>query len=44
MVEGASVRLHWTDEPHVWHVNDGTKVFVALDGTVDMHYRVLVSH
>ncbi|ACV06659.1 cupin [Kytococcus sedentarius] len=39
VVEGASVRLHWTDEPYVWHVNDGTEVFVVLDGTVDMHYR-----
>lgn len=35
----ASVRLHWTDEPYVWHVNDGSEVFVVLDGSVDMHYR-----
>ena len=34
-----SVRLHWTDEPYIWHVNDGTEVFVVLDGIVDMHYR-----
>ena len=39
LVEGASVRLHWTDEPYIWHVNDGTEVFVVLDGIVDMHYR-----
>ena len=39
MVEGASVRLPWTDEPYVWHVSDGTEVFVVLDGIVDMHYR-----
>ena len=39
-IEGASVRLHWTDQPYVWHVNDGKEVFVVLDGTVDMHYRV----
>jgi len=38
-VDGASVRLHWTDEPYRWHVNDGTEVFVVLDGAVDMHYR-----
>ncbi|MFC0359553.1 MULTISPECIES: cupin [Kytococcus] len=38
-VDGASVRLHWTDEPYVWHVNDGVEVFVVLDGAVDMHYR-----
>ena len=39
-IEGASVRLHWTDRPYVWHVNDGKEVFVVLDGAVDMHYRV----
>ena len=33
-VDGASVRLHWTDEPYVWHVNDGVEVFVVLDGAV----------
>ena len=38
-VEGATVRLHWTDQPYEWHVNDGTEVFVVLDGVVDMHYR-----
>lgn len=38
-VDGATVRLHWTDAPYVWHVNDGTEVFVVLDGAVDMHYR-----
>ncbi|HEY2836844.1 MAG TPA: hypothetical protein VGI89_09760 [Rhizomicrobium sp.] len=39
-IEGASVRLHWTDLPYVWHVNDGKEVFVVLDGVVDMHYRM----
>ncbi len=39
-IEGASVRLHWTDRPYVWHVNDGKEVFVVLDGVVDMHYRI----
>ena len=38
-IEGASVRLHWTDQPYVWHVNDGAEVFVVLEGAVDMHYR-----
>jgi mannose-6-phosphate isomerase-like protein (cupin superfamily) len=38
-IEGASVRLHWTDQPYIWHVNDGSEVFVVLDGAVDMHYR-----
>ena len=39
-IEGASVRLHWTDAPYKWHVNDGEEVFVVLDGAVDMHYRL----
>ncbi len=38
-IEGASVRLHWTDQPYKWHVNDGAEVFVVLDGCVDMHHR-----
>ena len=36
-VEGATVRLHWTDQPYKWHVNDGAEAFVVLDGIVDMH-------
>lgn len=39
MVEGASVRLHWTDRPYKWHVNDGAEVFVVLEGEVEMKYR-----
>jgi mannose-6-phosphate isomerase-like protein (cupin superfamily) len=38
-VDGASCRLHWTDRPYRWHVNDGEEVFAVLDGVVDMHYR-----
>ena len=36
---GTTTRLHWTDQPYKWHVNDGDEVFAVLDGTVDMHYR-----
>lgn len=36
----ATIRLHWTDQPYTWHVNDGPEVFVVLDGEVDMHARV----
>ncbi|HEX9446631.1 MAG TPA: cupin [Dongiaceae bacterium] len=36
---GFSIRLHWTDQPYHWHVNDGEEVFVILDGAVDMHIR-----
>lgn len=38
-IEGASVRLHWTDQPYKWHVNDGAEVFLVLDGEVDMRWR-----
>jgi mannose-6-phosphate isomerase-like protein (cupin superfamily) len=38
-IDGASVRLHWTDADYDWHVNDGTEVFAVLDGAVTMHYR-----
>ncbi len=38
-IEDATIRLHWTDQPYIWHVNDGPEVFVVLDGEVDMHYR-----
>jgi mannose-6-phosphate isomerase-like protein (cupin superfamily) len=37
--DDATVRLHWTNAPYVWHVNDGPEVFVVLDGAIDMHYR-----
>lgn len=36
---GITTRLHWTDQPYTWHVNDGEEVFAVLDGIVDMHYR-----
>ena len=38
-IEGATIRLHWTDRPYVWHVNDGAEVFVLLEGAVTMRYR-----
>ncbi len=36
---GITTRLHWTDQPYTWHVNDGEEVFAVMDGTVVMHYR-----
>lgn len=36
---GITTRLHWTDQPYIWHVNDGQEVFVVLDGQVEMRYR-----
>lgn len=38
-LEGTTVRLHWTDQPYKWHINDGEEVFVVLDGIVEMHYK-----
>jgi mannose-6-phosphate isomerase-like protein (cupin superfamily) len=38
-LNGITVRLHWTDRPYRWHVNDGEEVFVVLDGCVEMRYR-----
>jgi mannose-6-phosphate isomerase-like protein (cupin superfamily) len=38
-MDGISTRLHWTNQPYEWHVNDGEEVFAVLDGIVDMHYR-----
>ena len=38
-MKDATVRLHWTDQPYGWHVNDGDEVFAVLDGQVAMHYR-----
>lgn len=38
-MNGTTARLHWTDQPYQWHVNDGDEVFAVLDGSVDMHVR-----
>ncbi|UVE44106.1 cupin domain-containing protein [Pseudomonas chlororaphis] len=38
-MNGITTRLHWTDQPYKWHINDGQEVFVVLDGQVRMHYR-----
>jgi len=37
-MSGVTTRLHWTDQPYKWHVNDGEEVFAVLDGQVNMHY------
>ena len=38
-MDGITTRLHWTDQPYKWHVNDGEEVFTVLDGQVEMRYR-----
>ena len=39
LIEGASVKLHWSDMPYIWHINDGAEVFVVMDGEVTMKSR-----
>ena len=36
---GITMRLHWTDQPYKWHINDGQEVFAVLDGRVEMRFR-----
>lgn len=38
-MSGITTRLHWTDQPYKWHVNDGQEVFVVLDGQVEMRFK-----
>lgn len=38
-MNGITTRLHWTDQPYEWHVNDGAEVFAVLHGVVEMHYK-----
>jgi mannose-6-phosphate isomerase-like protein (cupin superfamily) len=38
-MNGITTRLHWTDQPYQWHINDGQEVFAVLDGRVEMRYR-----
>ncbi len=38
-MNGITTRLHWTDKPYKWHVNDGEEIFVVVDGRVEMHFR-----
>ncbi|AUL46964.1 Uncharacterized conserved protein%2C contains double-stranded beta-helix domain [Bordetella trematum] len=37
-LDGVTVRLHWSDQPYHWHVNDGQEVFVVLAGQVEMRW------
>lgn len=37
--DNTSVKLHWTDQPYKWHINDGQEVFAVMDGIVDMNYK-----
>ncbi len=39
LIGGASVRLHWSNEPYHWHKNDESEVFCVIAGNVNMRYR-----
>ena len=39
-LDGTTVRLHWTDQPYEWHVNDGAEVFLVLEGAVEVDVRL----
>lgn len=38
-MNGITTRLHWTNKPYKWHVNNGAEVFAVLNGRVQMKYR-----
>lgn len=38
-MNGITTKLHWTNQPYQWHINDGQEVFAVLDGSVDMFYK-----
>jgi mannose-6-phosphate isomerase-like protein (cupin superfamily) len=35
----AAVKLRWINDSYEWHKNEGSEVFLVLDGEVDMHVR-----
>ena len=39
-MNGITARLHWTDKPYKWHINDGEEVFAVMAGQVEMRYRI----
>ena len=38
-MNGITTRLHWTNKPYKWHINDGQEVFAVMDGCVNMHFK-----
>ncbi|MBX3724786.1 MAG: mannose-6-phosphate isomerase [Xanthomonadales bacterium] len=38
-MDGISTRLHWTDQPCRWHVDDGEEVFAVPTCRVEICYR-----
>lgn len=38
-MNGITTRLHWTDQPYKWHINDGEEIFAVLDLTAQAKAR-----
>ena len=38
-MNGITTRLHWTNQPFRWHVNEGEEIFAVLNGSVEMRYK-----
>jgi len=38
-MNGITTRLHWTNQPYKWHVNEGEEIFAVLHGSVEMRYK-----
>lgn len=38
-MNGITTRLHWTNQPYKWHINDGEEIFAVLHGSVEMFYK-----
>ncbi|MBB1271240.1 cupin [Psychromonas sp. SR45-3] len=38
-MNGITTRLHWTNQPYKWHINDSEEVFVVLNGVVEMLFK-----
>lgn len=43
-MQGITTKIHWTNRPYQWHINEGEEVFVVLDGAVHMHYKDRTEH
>ena len=42
-MNGITTKLHWTNEPYRWHVNEGQEVFAVLDGMVERRFGRIVN-
>lgn len=38
-MNGITTRLHWTNQPYKWHVDEGEEVFAVLSDRVEMPFK-----